>query len=103
MNLLAIYLTLAACLGIAAPKKPPKIVIKPTETIRCRVYGECTGKFYPRSRTIVVAYPYLDTIRHEMVHDLLKQAGEGVDRRHEHWAWEECLCSGFSVIPSVHG
>ena len=87
---------LAACIGVVRPLRAPTIVVKGTLAVKCskRVSPtkRCAGKFLPASRTIVVTYStFVSTTPHEMVHDLLQQAGHGLDRKHERSEWATCL------------
>jgi len=90
--LLAIYLDVAACVGLENPKPPPTLIIKSGESVSCRGVtksGRCSGVYRRRGRRINVVYSTTGAFRHEYLHDVLCQVGR-CSRKHREPEWETC-------------
>lgn len=97
--ILAMYLHLAACAGVANPGTPPRVIIGPKEYVPCptalvgtcydasckvRYDGECAGLH--RGHRVYLGTKTTGALPHELLHEILHG-----DVKHANAAWTRCL------------
>lgn len=92
ISIVALYLKLASCVGLAHPLLLPTIRFHDVPSVRCALphHRRCKGVYYPRSRRIELSLLWPGTISHELMHDILQQDNRP-DPNHIQPEWKECL------------